>query len=131
MVVYPLYSRMETESQLLAFKQAGSRVRKVVVCTNIGETSITIPGIVFVVDCLHFKQHSYNPIDGIEYLQVQPISKASADQRKGRAGRIQEGYCYRLCTEDDFKKQLITNTVPEMQRIDLAPVILQMKSLGI
>lgn len=128
MEVYPLYSRMDKSRQLRCFQATRANTRKVIVSTNIGETSVTIPGIVYVVDSMHFKQHSYDPVTGLEYLQRHPVSKASANQRKGRAGRVQNGICYRICKQDDYEN-LIDNTVPEIQRIDLAPIILQVTPL--
>ena len=84
---------------------------QVVVATNIAETSITIEGIVYVIDCCYAKQTAYNPLAGVETLVVAPISKASATQRAGRAGRVRPGHCFRLCTESDFDKLLMQATV--------------------
>ena len=80
------------------------------VATNIAETSITIEGVCFVVDCCYAKQTAYNPLTGLGSLLVAPISRASAAQRAGRAGRIRPGHCFRLCTEADFQ-QLAEATV--------------------
>ena len=74
-----------------------------VVATNIAETSVTLDGVVYVVDALFSKQRSYNPLVGLEVLVVAPISKASAAQRAGRAGRVRPGHCFRLCTEAAFQ----------------------------
>lgn len=101
-----------------------------VVSTNIAETSVTIEGVVYVIDCMFAKQRLYNPLTGLEGLLTAPISKASAVQRAGRAGRIRPGHCFRLCTETEYDA-LSDVTVPEMQRCDLAPVVLQLKSLGV
>ncbi|XP_043382922.1 probable ATP-dependent RNA helicase DHX35 isoform X4 [Chelonia mydas] len=115
----------ESDGDILAFLTG-----QVIVATNIAETSITINGIAFVIDCGFVKLRAYNPKTAIECLVVVPVSKASANQRAGRAGRNRSGKCYRLYTEEDFEK-LPQSTVPEMQRSNLAPVILQLKALGI
>uniref|UniRef100_A0A3B4YXC3 RNA helicase n=1 Tax=Seriola lalandi dorsalis TaxID=1841481 RepID=A0A3B4YXC3_SERLL len=128
--ILPMYSGLPYAEQMKVFERAPSSVRKVVVATNIAETSITINGIVFVIDCAFVKLRAYNPSTAIESLVVTPISKASASQRAGRAGRNRPGKCFRLYTEEDFEK-LPASTVPEMQRTNLAPVILQLKALGI
>jgi ATP-dependent RNA helicase DDX35 len=76
---------------------------QIVVATNIAETSVTIDGIVYVVDSCFSKQTAYNPLTGLQSLLVAPVSKASAAQRAGRAGRVRPGHCFRLCTEVDFQ----------------------------
>lgn len=73
------------------------------VATNIAETSVTIDGIVFVIDSCFSKQTAYNPLTGLQSLLVAPVSRASAAQRAGRAGRVRPGHCFRLCTEADFQ----------------------------
>ncbi|KAF4077859.1 hypothetical protein AMELA_G00192850 [Ameiurus melas] len=128
--VLPMYAGLPYSEQLKVFERLPPTVRKVVVATNIAETSITINGIVFVLDCAFVKLRCYNPLTAIESLVVTPISKASASQRAGRGGRNRPGKCFRLYTEEDFEK-LPESTVPEMQRSNLAPVILQLKALGI
>uniref|UniRef100_A0A6Q2YUB5 RNA helicase n=1 Tax=Esox lucius TaxID=8010 RepID=A0A6Q2YUB5_ESOLU len=128
--VLPMYAGLPYVDQMKVFERTPPTVRKVVVATNIAETSITINGIVFVIDCAFVKLRAYNPRTAIESLVVTPISKASASQRAGRAGRNRAGKCFRLYTEEDFEK-LPASTVPEMQRTNLAPVILQLKALGI
>merc|ERR1712054_545545 len=105
--------------------------RKVVVSTNIAETSLTIDGIVYVVDPGFAKQKVYNPRIRVESLLVSPISKASAHQRAGRAGRTRPGKCFRLYTEKAFKKELMEQTYPEILRSNLSAVVLQLKKLGI
>ncbi|XP_069508390.1 probable ATP-dependent RNA helicase DHX35 isoform X2 [Ambystoma mexicanum] len=115
----------EKEGDILAFLTG-----QVIVATNIAETSITINGIVFVIDCGFVKLRAYNPKTAIESLVLVPVSQASACQRAGRGGRNRSGKCFRLYTEEDFEK-LPLSTVPEMQRSNLAPVILQLKALGI
>eukprot|EP00802_Teleaulax_amphioxeia_P007300 Tamp_07306.p2 GENE.Tamp_07306~~Tamp_07306.p2 ORF type:complete len:347 (+),score=96.63 Tamp_07306:94-1041(+) len=113
----PLFGALALERQLEAFGETDAGTRKVVLATNIAETSVTIPGIVYVIDCMFVKMRSYNAKLGIDMLTVMPISKASATQRAGRAGRVRAGKCYRLCTEEVFKGQLSDMTIPEMQRV--------------
>jgi HrpA-like RNA helicase len=105
--------------------------RKVVVSTNIAETSLTIDGIVYVVDPGFAKQKVYNPRIRVESLLVSPISRASAQQRAGRAGRTQPGKAFRLYTENAYKKELLPQTYPEILRSNLGSVVLQLKKLGI
>lgn len=126
----PLYAGLSSEEQMFVFDKAPEGTRKVVFSTNIAEASVTIDGIVYVVDCGYVKQRAYNPQTGIETLTATPVSKASASQRAGRAGRTKPGKCYRLYTEDGYAA-LPDASVPEMQRSNLAPVILQLKALGI
>ncbi|KAH6683321.1 P-loop containing nucleoside triphosphate hydrolase protein [Halenospora varia] len=126
----PLYAGLSTEQQMYVFEEAPENTRKVIFSTNIAEASVTIDGIVYVVDTGFVKLRAYNPLTGIETLTATPVSKASATQRAGRAGRTKPGKCYRLYTESSF--QLMEEaTVPEIQRSNLAPVILQLKALGI
>jgi pre-mRNA-splicing factor ATP-dependent RNA helicase DHX15/PRP43 len=105
--------------------------RKCIVSTNIAETSLTIDGIVYVIDPGFAKQKVYNPRLRVESLLVSPISKASAKQRAGRAGRTRPGKCYRLYTEKAFSKDLIENTYPEILRSNLSSVVLTLKKLKI
>ncbi|KAF9870135.1 helicase associated domain-containing protein [Colletotrichum karsti] len=126
----PLYAGLTTEQQMYVFDKPPEGTRKVVFATNIAEASITIDGIVYVVDCGFAKLRAYNPRTGIEALTSTAISKASANQRAGRAGRTRPGKCFRLYTEEAFLG-LPAVTVPEIQRSNLAPFILQLKALGI
>lgn len=126
----PLYAGLTTDEQMYVFEPGPENTRKVVVSTNIAEASVTIDGIAFVIDAGYAKLRAYNPQTGIDTLTAVPISKASATQRAGRAGRTRPGKCYRLYTEVDFGR-LPDSTVPEIQRSNLAPVILQLKALGI
>lgn len=134
----PLYSSLPPQQQQRIFDPApaprtpdGPPGRKVVVSTNIAETSLTIDGIVYVVDPGFSKQKIYNPRIRVDSLLVTPISKASANQRMGRAGRTRPGKCFRLYTEADFVKQLEEQTYPEILRSNLANVVLELKKLGI
>jgi HrpA-like RNA helicase len=134
----PLYSTLPPAQQQKIFEAAppprtpgGPRGRKIIISTNIAETSLTIDGIVFVIDPGFAKQKVYNPRIRVESLLVSPISKASAQQRAGRAGRTQPGKCFRLYTEKAFKKDLQPNTYPEILRSNLGTVVLNLKKLGI
>ena len=126
----PLYAGLTTEQQLYVFEPAPDNTRKVIVSTNIAEASVTIDGIVYVIDCGFVKLRAFNPKTGIETLTATPVSKASATQRAGRAGRTKPGKCYRLYTQSAYES-LPDATVPEIQRSNLAPIILQLKALGI
>ncbi|KAF2222855.1 ATP dependent RNA helicase [Elsinoe ampelina] len=126
----PLYAGLSTEQQMYVFEETPENTRKVIVSTNIAEASVTIPGIVFVIDSGFVKLRAYNPDTGIETLTARPVSKAAATQRAGRAGRMKPGKCFRLYTEDDYKS-LDEASIPETRRSNLAPVILQLKCLGI
>lgn len=105
--------------------------RKLIISTNIAETSLTIDGIVYVIDPGFVKQKVYNPRTRVESLLVTVISKASAQQRAGRAGRTKPGKAYRLYTEKSFKTELISQTPPEILRSNLGSVVLELKKLGI
>jgi len=131
LIVLPLYSSLPMQQQRRVFPPAPEGQRKVVVATNIAETSLTIDGVVFVVDPGLFKQKLYNPRTHVDSLLVSPISKASAMQRAGRAGRTQPGKCFRLYTTDSFEKELPESTYPEIIRSDLSSVVITLKKLGI
>ena len=126
----PLFAGLTTEEQMYVFEPAAENTRKVILSTNIAEASVTIDGVVYVIDTGFVKLRTYNPISGIEMLTPVPLSKASAVQRAGRAGRTKPGKCFRLYTETSFRA-LPDTTVPEIQRSNLAPVILQLKALGV
>ena len=126
----PLFAGLTTEEQMYVFEPAANNTRKVILSTNIAEASVTIDGIVYVIDTGFVKLRAYNPSSGIETLTPVPISKASAIQRAGRAGRTKPGKCFRLYTEASYHA-LAQTTIPEIQRSDLAPVVLQLKALGI
>eukprot|EP00948_MAST-09A_sp_MAST-9A-sp1_P003763 g3763.t1 len=131
LLVCPIYASLPSEQQAKVFIPTPKGSRKVVLATNIAETSLTIQGIRYVIDTGFCKQKSYNPRTGMESLIVTPISQAAANQRSGRAGRTQSGKCFRLYTKWSFNKELPENTVPEVQRTNLASVVLMLKSLGI
>lgn len=138
LVVYPLYSSLPPAKQQEIFNDApgpitpgGPPGRKIVVSTNIAETSLTIDGIVYVVDPGFSKQKVYNPRIRVESLLVSPISQASASQRMGRAGRTRPGKCFRLYTEKSFQNELQSQTYPEILRSKMSNVVLTLKKLGI
>lgn len=126
----PLYAGLPTEQQMYVFEEAPENTRKIIFSTNIAEASVTIEGIVYVVDCGYVKMRAFNPTTGIETLTATSISKASATQRAGRAGRTRPGKCFRLYTEASYQG-LPETSIPEVQRSNLAPVVLQLKALGI
>ena len=131
LIICPIYSTLPSDLQANIFKPTPPGARKVVLATNIAETSITIDGIVYVIDPGFVKQKSYNPRSGMESLIVVPCSKAAADQRAGRAGRVGPGKCFRLYTAWAYANELDDNTTPEIQRTNLGNVVLLLKSLGI
>jgi len=126
-----LYAALPPEVQMLAFapKPQGCS-RKIILATNIAETSITLDGIRYVVDCGKHKTRDFSDTTGMESLTVQDISRAQAAQRTGRAGRVTAGICFRLYTEDAFDS-LAEAAVPEISRVNLASVLLVLKGMGI
>lgn len=126
----PLYAGLSTEDQMYVFSEAAENTRKVILSTNIAEASVTVAGVVYVIDCGFVKLRSFNPATNIDTLTPFPTSKASAIQRAGRAGRTQPGKCFRLYTQQSYHS-LAATTTPEIQRSNLAPVVLQLKALGI
>ncbi|KAM3348058.1 hypothetical protein ACQJBY_021769 [Aegilops geniculata] len=131
LVILPLYSGLPRGDQDLIFAPTSKGKRKVVISTNIAETSLTLEGVVYVVDSGFSKQKCYNPISDLESLVVAPISKASARQRAGRAGRVRPGKCFRLYTEEYYLNEMQSDGIPEMQRSNLVSCIIQLKALGI
>ncbi len=123
--IVPLYGRLSSGDQQRVF--APSSRRKFVIATNIAETSLTIPGIRYVVDAGLARISRYAPRTRTKRLPVEPVSQSSANQRKGRAGRVQDGVCVRLYSEEDFRARP-PFTQPEIQRANLAEVILRMKA---
>ena len=130
MVVMPLYARLSPDDQNRVFDVLPEGKRKVVVATNIAETSITINGIVYVIDPGYAKINYYNPRTFTSYLELKPISRASCDQRKGRAGRTAPGVVYRLFSREEYE-QREEYTKEEIYRTDLSEVVLRMLDLGI
>ncbi len=126
-----LYAALPPEVQMLAFapKPKGCS-RKIILATNIAETSVTLDGIRYVVDCGKHKTRDFSDTTGMESLTVQDISRAQAAQRTGRAGRVSAGICFRLYTEDAFES-LAEAAVPEIARVNLASVLLVLKGMGV
>ncbi|KAJ1811635.1 Pre-mRNA-splicing factor ATP-dependent RNA helicase PRP16, partial [Coemansia sp. RSA 2598] len=127
--VLPIYSQLPADMQSRIFEP--SPVRKVVVATNIAETSLTVDGVRYVVDAGYYKLKVYNPRIGMDALQITPISQANAGQRSGRAGRTGPGVAYRLYTERAFKSEMYVSPIPEIQRTNLAYVVMLLKSIGV
>ncbi len=126
-----LYAALPPEQQMLAFRpKPEGCTRKIIISTNIAETSVTLDGIKYVVDCGKHKSRDYISSTGMESLGVVDISKAQAAQRMGRAGRVSEGVCLRLYPEVAFDS-LEETTVPEILRVNLAQVVLQLKGMGV
>ncbi|KAF8133978.1 pre-mRNA splicing factor [Boletus edulis] len=131
LIICPIYANLPSDMQAKIFEPTPPGARKVVLATNIAETSITIDGVVFVIDPGFVKQNVYNPRTGMSSLVVVPCSRASANQRAGRAGRVGPGKAFRLYTKWAFSNELEENTVPEIQRTNLGMTVLLLKSLGI
>eukprot|EP00041_Stephanoeca_diplocostata_P006018 m.73312 g.73312 ORF g.73312 m.73312 type:complete len:804 (-) comp16123_c0_seq1:1513-3924(-) len=131
LLVLPMYGSMVSAEQQRIFRRAPRGIRKVVVATDIASTSLTIDGIVYVIDAGFVKQKSFNPSTGLDALQVVPVSRSEAKQRTGRAGRTRAGMCFRLYGED-FEQQCMEEfSLPEIQRSSLTAVVLMLKTLGI
>ncbi|MFY9941722.1 MAG: DUF3418 domain-containing protein, partial [Desulfobacterales bacterium] len=124
--VMPLFARLTADEQARVF--ARTKGRKIIVATNVAETSLTIPGIRYVVDSGLARVSQYNPRTRTTALPVEPISRSSADQRKGRCGRVENGVCVRLYSEEDYLSRPLF-TPPEILRSNLADVILRMTAL--
>src|SRR5205085_5142307 len=126
--ILPLYARLSAEEQDRVFRPGGAR--RVVLATNVAETSLTVPRIRYVVDTGDARVKRYSYRNKVEMLRVEPISQAAARQRAGRCGRVANGVCVRLYSEEDFKRRP-AYTDPEVLRSSLASVILRAKSLGL
>jgi pre-mRNA-splicing factor ATP-dependent RNA helicase DHX38/PRP16 len=129
--VLPVYSALPPEQQRLIFEKHPDGARKCVVATNVAETSLTIDGIRYVIDPGFSKVKEHNPRIGMDALQARPISRASAVQRSGRAGRTGPGKAWRLYTEAAFVAEMRPAAVPEIHRANLSNVLLLLKSLGV
>ncbi|XP_055531073.1 probable ATP-dependent RNA helicase DHX35 [Wyeomyia smithii] len=130
LMILPMYGTLSNTDQLKVFFSAPKGTRKVILATNIAETSVTIPGIVYVIDCGFVKLNWYSAESTTNSLIIVPSSKAAAEQRAGRAGRIRSGKVYRLYPEEEWDK-LPDYTPPEMRRTDLCSTVLFLKALGI
>jgi ATP-dependent RNA helicase DHX33 len=128
--VCTLYAAQPSSQQMSVFNPSPANMRKVIISTNIAETSVTITGIKYIIDCGMVKARTYHPATGLELLKVQRISQEQAWQRTGRAGRESEGSCYRLYTRSQFE-MMQKSTIPEIQRANLTSVALQLLALEI
>ncbi|KAG7191742.1 putative ATP-dependent RNA helicase DHR1 [Scheffersomyces spartinae] len=129
--VLPLYSLLPTKEQMKVFDEAPKGSRICIVATNVAETSLTIPGIRYVVDCGRLKERKYNEETGVQSFEIDWVSKASADQRAGRAGRTGPGHCYRLFSSAIYEQYFPQFSKPEILRMPFESVVLSMKSMGI
>ena len=126
--IMPLFARLPLEHQQRVFEPHTGR--RVILATNIAETSLTVPGVQYVIDSGRARISRYQHRHAIQRLPVEPISRAAADQRKGRCGRTAPGVCIRLYSEDDYRQRRAYNE-PEIQRADLAAVLLRLKAMGV
>lgn len=131
LIICPIYANLPSELQAKIFEPTPEGARKVVLATNIAETSLTIDGIVYVIDPGFVKENIYNPATGMSKLVAVPCSRASANQRSGRAGRVGPGKCFRLYTKWAFMNEMEESTTPEIQRTNLTGVVLLLTSMGI
>ena len=129
--ILPLYAALPANQQLLIFQPPPERSRQIVLATNVAETSLTIPGIRYVFDSGRSKEKHYEQATGIQTFEVDWISKASATQRKGRAGRTAPGHVWRLYSSAVYEEFFAESTAPEILRTPLESVVLQLKGLGI
>lgn len=131
LLILPVYSALPSDLQSRIFDPAPPGSRKVVIATNIAETSITIDHIYYVIDPGFVKQNAFDPKLGMDSLVVTPISQAQAKQRAGRAGRTGPGKAFRLYTESAFESEMLPTSIPEIQRQNLSHTILMLKAMGI
>lgn len=129
--VLSLYSQLQVKDQLRVFEPASDDSRLILLATNIAETSLTIPGIRYVFDCGRAKDKKYDQATGVQSFQIGWISKASASQRAGRAGRTGPGHCYRLYSSAVFERDFVEHSEPEILRMPVEGVVLQLKSMGL
>ncbi|WZZ45797.1 hypothetical protein YC2023_042056 [Brassica napus] len=132
-IIYPLHGSLPPEMQVTVrvFSPPPPNCRRFIVATNIAETSLTVDGVVYVIDSGYVKQRQYNPSSGMYSLDVTQISKVQANQRAGRAGRTRPGKCYRLYPLAVYRDDLLDATIPEIQRTSLAGSVLYLKSLDL
>ncbi|XP_042373079.1 probable pre-mRNA-splicing factor ATP-dependent RNA helicase DEAH4 isoform X1 [Zingiber officinale] len=130
-IVLPLHGSLPPEMQVRVFSPAPPNCRRFIVSTNIAETSLTVDGVVYVIDSGFVKQRQYNPSTGMYSLDIVQISRVQADQRAGRAGRTRPGKCYRLYPISVYNEEFLDATIPEIQRSSLAGTVLYLKSLSL
>ncbi|CDJ66801.1 hypothetical protein ENH_00025550, partial [Eimeria necatrix] len=131
LLVLPLYSALPGEQQARVFEVTPRGSRKCVFATNVAETSLTLEGVVYVIDSGFAKENQFSPKTGLESLVTVPCSKASANQRAGRAGRVRAGHCFRLYTRNSFEQEMPGVQTPEVLRCSLAAAVLFLKTLGV
>ncbi|XP_954145.1 DEAD-box family helicase, putative [Theileria annulata] len=131
LIILSIYSSLPSDMQNKIFEPTPENSRKVILSTNISETSITLDNIVYVIDTGFCKLSLYSPKTGLDSLIVVPCSKANANQRSGRAGRVRAGHCFRLYTKLSYDKEMDDNHEPEIKRVNLSSVVLLLKSIGI
>ncbi|KXH47690.1 helicase associated domain-containing protein [Colletotrichum simmondsii] len=131
MQVLPLYSLLPTKEQMRVFEDPPENHRQVILATNVAETSLTIPGIRYVFDCGRSKERQYDRFSGVQTYEIGWISKASASQRAGRAGRTGPGHCYRLYSSAVYERDLPEFTDPEILRMPVDGVVLQLKAMNL
>ncbi|KAJ9139454.1 RNA helicase-like protein [Pleurostoma richardsiae] len=131
MHILPLYSLLPTKEQLRVFDPLPDGSRLVILATNVAETSLTIPGIRYVIDCGRSKERRYDRVSGVQSFEVGWISKASANQRAGRAGRTGPGHCYRLYSSAVYERDLPEFGDPELLRMPIEGVVLQLKAMNL
>ncbi|KAJ5109849.1 ATP-dependent RNA helicase DHR1 [Penicillium argentinense] len=129
--VLPLYSQLPTKEQMKVFEPPPENSRLIILATNVAETSLTIPGIKYVFDCGRSKEKQYDLFTGVQSFQIGWISKASANQRAGRAGRTGPGHCYRMYSSAVYENDFDEYTDPEILRTPIEGIVLQMKSMGL
>ncbi|KAK4836378.1 hypothetical protein QYF36_022200 [Acer negundo] len=130
-IILPLHGSLPPEMQVRVFSPPPPNCRRFIVSTNIAETSLTVDGVVYVIDAGYVKQRQYNPSTGMYSLDVVQISKVQANQRAGRAGRTRPGKCYRLYPSKVYQDEFLDVSVPEIQRSSLAGSVLYLKSLDL
>ena len=130
LIIRRLYSTLSADDQAVIFEPTPLGSRKVVVSTNIAETSLTIDGIKYVIDEGFVKQKEFSCRKGVDKLRIRKVSKAQAKQRQGRAGRTGPGKCFRLYSQNEYDSRR-EDTVPEIQRADLTPMVILLKAMGI
>lgn len=131
MQILPLYSLLPTKDQMKVFEPPPEGYRQVIIATNVAETSLTIPGIRYVFDCGRSKERRYDPVSGVQSFEIGWISKASANQRSGRAGRTGPGHCYRLYSSAVYERDLPQFADPELLRMPIEGVVLQLKAMNL
>ncbi|KAL2152433.1 hypothetical protein VTH82DRAFT_5617 [Thermothelomyces myriococcoides] len=131
MHILPLYSLLPTKEQMKVFEPPPEGSRLVILATNVAETSLTIPGIRYVFDCGRSKERKYDPVSGVQSFEIDWISKASAKQRAGRAGRTGPGHCWRLYSSAVYERDFPEFSPPELLRMPIEGVVLQLKSMNL